>query len=139
MVWQTLFLNLYWMTYLAFFIDQGVSSINSDVGIRFCISNPSFLSNALATLGNVFLICHDWLFAEQYVLATLNLPIALKICGPNMNEMLSRNNELDLVSEVQGMKVKAKRKSRLLRGFFYSSVTAYAILTIVYKNFTLRL
>lgn len=28
-VWQTVFLNLYWMTYLAFFIQQGVSSINN--------------------------------------------------------------------------------------------------------------
>ena len=27
-VWQTVFLNLYWVAYLAFFIQQGVSSIN---------------------------------------------------------------------------------------------------------------
>ena len=69
--------------------------------------DPSFTSNALATMGNVFLICHDWLFAEQYVLATLNLPIALKIYGSGTNEILSRNNELNLMSEVQRMKSKA--------------------------------
>ena len=42
-------------------------------------ANNAYALNSIATLGDFFLLLHDWIFAEQYVAACLNLPIIIKI------------------------------------------------------------
>ena len=39
----------------------------------------SYAENALVTLGDLFFLFHDWMFTEQYIAASLNLPIIIKI------------------------------------------------------------
>lgn len=73
------------------------------------------------------------------MLAFLNLPIVLKIFGQDRSEVPSRNRALDAVSEVQDMKVKAQRLISILRGVFYTSVAIWAVCSIVFSDFVLRL
>ena len=73
------------------------------------------------------------------MLAFLNLPIVLKIFGQDRSEVPSRNRALDAVSKVQDMKVKAQRLISILRGIFYTSVAIWAVCSIIFHNFVLRL
>ena len=64
MVWQTLFLDFYCIAWLGYFISRGYRVVRNENEIQWYLTEPPFWENAFATIGNAFLICHDWLFTE---------------------------------------------------------------------------
>ena len=48
--------------------------------------NTDFYANLLASTGDLAFILHDWLFTEQIIMASLNMPIAIKFFNENLGD-----------------------------------------------------
>ena len=89
------------------------------------IAAQSFTSNVFATLGDLFFLVHDWLFTEQYVAASLLMPIAVSI--------QSRPS-----AALDGEKQRAKRTITACNAGFYVLTAAWFGVSIYSGKFVWR-
>jgi len=69
------FLNLFWALFLIYY---GLL-VNDIFSKGISVTNQTRTENLLATIGDLFFILHDWLFAIQFLDASLRMPIAINI------------------------------------------------------------
>ena len=53
--------------------------------------NTMFYANLLASTGDLAFIFHDWLFTEQVMMASLNMPIAMKLFNEDVVDDLGND------------------------------------------------
>ena len=70
--WQTIWLGLYCICFVFYFAGKYIGMDTEE-------KTHHYLANTLATVGNAFFLMHDWIFTEQYVAASLNMPVIIKI------------------------------------------------------------
>ena len=75
MVLQTIALNLFW-------VFSALYSINAirylyDENFSFSLENEMTLLNFYSSTADFFFVIHDWLFIQEYLQASLFLPIAI--------------------------------------------------------------
>lgn len=84
---QMIFLNISCFFFLCYMIFKGKqvkkdSSETEDEKLHI-----TRFQNILLTLGDLFIFLHDWIFVQQYILASYNLPIIIQILEGD-NELL---------------------------------------------------
>lgn len=68
-LWQMLFVNMYWIIFIIAMTYLALDGNDSDAGEIY---------SSLATMGDTCLLIHDWIFVDAYLVASLLLPIALQ-------------------------------------------------------------
>ena len=53
------------------------------------------MTNLLATTGDLAFVIHDWLFIQEIMMASLTLPIALKLFNKDVVDDRDVEDELD--------------------------------------------
>ena len=71
--WQTIFLGIRCICFGIYLLLKYLQLETKDG------ENRDHIANALATTGDICFLLHDWIFTEQYVAASLNMPIIIKI------------------------------------------------------------
>ena len=74
---QMICLNIMWVSFFIYyyFVLGGYLRTSSDQSLP----EQTQLENIIATVGDLMMLIHDWLFLEQYLEASLMMPIALKM------------------------------------------------------------
>ena len=80
---QMVLLNLFWMVYLAYFAIMTKREIEEDeiTNYEAVFTEESFLAASFAATGDFVFLLHDWLFTEQYLAASLLMPIAVNVAN----------------------------------------------------------
>ena len=84
---QMVFLNFYWMIYFVSFFGFLLPIMRRGDGED--NYTGSGLENTMATMGDVCLMIHDWIYTEQYLEAALLFPIAIEQQLTSQSELLS--------------------------------------------------
>lgn len=90
-VWSTIFLNFFCIFYVIYFSLVVLDMVSQD-GSDKSVPKQTRTENIFATLGNFFMVSHDWIFTEQHIMASLNLPIVIQIFDTDAGERPSRHN-----------------------------------------------
>ena len=90
--------------------------------------DTSAITNLVAIIGDCFADLHDWIFTEQYLDASLNLPIIIKLFGEESSE-----------KDFQQLKAEAKMKVRLFAFIFYGYLFVWAIVSVSQKRMIIRM
>ena len=75
-------------------------------------------------MGDLFFILHDWLFTEQYLKASLLMPIALEL--------------FEQESDTEKKKKQAKRIILVVRVLFYSMTSVWFVFSAISGNLSVR-
>ena len=66
---QMMSINIFWVCFVAYF-----ALLTSE---EIVMTEQSLVQNLLATIGDVFLLMHDWLYIKEILSASLMLPIVM--------------------------------------------------------------
>ena len=69
-----IFLNVFWICFAVYITLIWVHTSSDQK-----IADQTPLANVIATIGDAFFVTHDWLFIEQFMLASMMMPVALNI------------------------------------------------------------
>ena len=79
-------LNFFWIFFLPY--NMMLYYIDSEENL-----NAMFYANLLASTGDLAFIFHDWLFTEQVMMASLNMPIAIKLFNEDVEDNLGDDDD----------------------------------------------
>lgn len=114
---QMVILNCFWISFMVYYVILvGQKGDN--------ISTQSQVDNIFASLGDLFFILHDWIFTQQYLSASLLMPIAITM--------------IDGESDTEKQKVRAKRIVVTLQVIFYTMTLAWFILSVLSGSLIIR-
>ena len=76
-------LNMFWMAYLAYFaiMMKNEQEDDKDSNYQVVLTEETYLAAGLAATGDFLFLMHDWLFTEQYLSASLLMPIAVNVAN----------------------------------------------------------
>ena len=85
--------------------------------------------NIVATVGNIFFAIHDWIFTQEYLTASLMMPLAMKMVDPHSSE--------DIGYYIR-KKANAVIISRISTAAFYTMIVAYFFISTIYGDLVWR-
>ena len=68
-MWQMLFLNLYWILFVSSLFDIVFQDSES------ASEQTQTIFETLATMADVCILIHDWIFIDAYLVVSMRLPI----------------------------------------------------------------
>ena len=83
----------------------------------------------MATIGNISFAIHDWIFTQEYLNASMMMPLALKMVDPRSSEDIEYYNR---------QKRKAKVITWITTALFYILIIAYFFVSTITANFVWR-
>ena len=86
-----------------------------------------FYTNLLASTGDLAFIIHDWLFTEQIMMASFNMPIAIKLFNEDLGDDSGNYDECENRSSVY---FKDKRRVKNIK--WLANLSMYTITLVWY-------
>ena len=118
------FLNCFWVIMTIYIFSLGVQSLNDQE----VLVQQKAWQNTMASLGDFIFIIHDWLFTEQYLSASLMMPIAI--------DMFEKEGSF---MDVKSDQRKARIALRAHNVFFYLITIAWLTVASITDNFLWRM